>query len=106
MKPGLSPAEVVGAMENMDENAEKIDQLNQQIKAIKDDTNEMVKEYAKDWETKPKDIKKAYRQYLDMKKSDEESDFWELAALIEEGLDVEDPKDVGASDGSGVTLED
>lgn len=81
-------------MENIEENADKIDALKQQIKAINNDTNEMVREYAKDWESKPKDIKKTYKQYLDMKKSDDDgSDFWSLVALLEEALDAEDPAD-------------
>jgi uncharacterized protein YoxC len=90
LKSGLTGTEVLGAMENMDENKKKEEALKQQIKAINEDTNEMVKAYAQDWETKPKDIKKVYKQYQDMKKSDnDDSDFWSLTALLEEALEDE-----------------
>jgi len=90
MKPGITGEEILGFCEAVDENVEKMDVLKAQIKAITQDTDELTRTTAKDFEVKPKDLKKAYKQYRDMKSDGaEDSDFWTLVALLEEALDAE-----------------
>jgi hypothetical protein len=106
MRPGVSGQEVLGYCEAVDENKIKIDELKEQIKAITEDTGEITKATAADFEVKPKDLKKAYRQYQDMKNSDEETDFWELCALLEQALENESGASPDGSDPDDVALED
>jgi hypothetical protein len=101
MRIGVTPSEVLGFMESVDENQAKVENLKSQIKAINDDTGELTKITSADFEVKPKDLKKAYKQYQDLKKSDTESDFWELAALLEEALDSGGQPSVDPSDFEG-----
>jgi len=91
MKPGVTGEEILGYCESVDENTVKVDALKSQIKAITQDTDELTRMTAKEFEVKPKDLKKAYKQYRDMKKDGaEDSDFWTLVALLEEALDSQD----------------
>ena len=108
MRIGISGEELIGYCETLDENKTKVDNLKEQIKAISEDSNEITKATASDFEVKPKDLKKVYKQYQDMKNSDEETDFWELCAILEQALEDErgGAIDVEGSDGSDVTLED
>jgi len=87
VRPNLDPLTVLGYMEAVDESNEKASSLKEQIKMINADIAELTKETAKDFEVKVKDLKKAYKQYQDLKKSNEQTDFWELVAKIEEALE-------------------
>jgi hypothetical protein len=90
MKPGVTGESILGYCESVDENVAKIDTLKSQIKAITQDTDELTKITAKEFEVKAKDLKKTYKQYKDMKADGaEDSDFWTLVALLEEALDAE-----------------
>jgi hypothetical protein len=89
MKDGLNIDEVIGFFESIEEDDGKISDLTSQIKAIKLDVGEHFKEAAKDFETKPKYLKQAYRYWIDRKRELEEgddiveSDFATLMNLID-----------------------
>jgi predicted transcriptional regulator len=102
MRVGITEAEVLGYCESISENQEKVDGLKEQIKAIVADSGEITKATASDFEVKAKDLKKVYRQYVDMKNFDEETDFWELCAILEQAIENER----GASIHSGSNIAD
>jgi hypothetical protein len=95
MKEGLNIDEVIGFFESIEEDDSKVADLTSQIKAIKLDITEHFKEVAKEFETKPKHLKQAYKYWLERKRELEsgedivESDFATLMGLIDIKLEEE-----------------
>lgn len=107
MKVGVSKEEVLGYCESRWENDDKANALKEQIKAINADSTEMTKVTSKEFETKAKDLNKVYAHYKEMKKSgEEETDFYELMALLETAMEEDGSLDSGEIDPDSVTLED
>ena len=92
MKIGITGNEILGYCLSMEENNKKITSLKEQIKVINADSSELTKITSRDFEVKPKDLKKAYKQYLDMKKEGQE-DYFSLVALLEEELEKSSSED-------------
>ena len=86
MKVGVSGSELLGYCESVEENSKKVKSLRDQISAINADTTELTKITSTEFEVKPKDLKKVYKQYVDMK-SEGQEDYFTLVALLEEELE-------------------
>lgn len=85
--------QVIGMFESVFEQEDKINALKGQIKMITADNNEQFKEFASSIETKPAQLKKAYKHWKEVQASDnpeqESDDFFTLAALIDIALQKE-----------------
>jgi CRISPR/Cas system CSM-associated protein Csm2 small subunit len=95
MKEGIDINEVIGFFESIEEDDLKIADLSSQIKAIKLDIGSHFKEVAKDFETKAKQLKQAYKYWVERKREIEqgeditENDFSILMNLIDLKLEEE-----------------
>jgi hypothetical protein len=88
MRSGVTGAEICGYCESRDTNRAKTNALKEQIKAINKDSAELTKITAKDFDTKAADLNAVYKRYVEIKeKGEEETDFYELLALLEDELE-------------------
>lgn len=92
----VSYDELVGAFEAAYDQEEKTRDLQSQIKMIKADINEQLKEFAKDHEMDVKDVKKAFTYWKEVKDSTDPAssseDFFSLCVLIDGGIADENEK--------------
>jgi Cdc6-like AAA superfamily ATPase len=92
MEVGVTGEQVLGYCESRDENTAKIEQLKEQIKAINEDSAGLTKITAGEFKVHTKDLNDVYKRYCDMKEQpDQETDFYELLALLEDAMDSEAP---------------
>lgn len=92
----VSYDELVGAFEAAFDQEEKARDLQSQIKMIKADVTEQLKEFAKDHEMDAKDVKKAFNYWKEVKDQSDPSssseDFFSLCVLIDGGIADENEK--------------
>lgn len=86
----VSYDQIVGTFESAFESEEKARDLQSQIKMLKTDVSEQLKEFAKDFEMDVKDVKKAYTYWKEVKDKEDPSsaseDFFSLCVLIDSGV--------------------
>jgi hypothetical protein len=89
MRSGLAVSEVIGTFENVYENDSKIKGLQTQIKALNEDSGEIFKASAADFETKPKSLKEAYKKWKAWQEGDkDDDDFFEICAMVAAELEI------------------
>jgi hypothetical protein len=98
--------ELLGLFESLEEQDVKVADLAGQMKMLKKDNVEKMKDFAKEKETKPKTIRKLYKDYIDAKNAgdqdevDQESDdYFTLRALLDAAMQNEG----GVEEGIGAT---
>lgn len=93
----VSYEELVGAFEAANDSEEKAKDLQSQIKMIKADVADQLKEFANDHEMNPKDVKKAYNYWKEVRDQDDPSsaseDFFSLCVLIDGGISQENKQE-------------
>jgi|GEM_PF-3641589 len=75
--------ELIGLFESIDVNEEKKKDLKSQTKMIGADSSQRIKDFAKEKEIKPKDIKNSYKRYLEIINSSDKKE-----ALNDDDYDV------------------
>lgn len=92
-----SKNDLMGLFATLEQDEDKIDGLNEQIKVIKNGPQGMnaeIKAFAKNFEANEKDIKEAYKYYKKKRDSGDTSDsedFFTLCIFIDEELSDTDP---------------
>lgn len=84
--------ELIGTFESVEENDFKVDALKSQIKMLNDDSANIIKEFAKDKETKPKFIRDGYKHWKEKKRAGDEADdddLYTILALVDSSLEEE-----------------
>jgi succinate dehydrogenase/fumarate reductase flavoprotein subunit len=90
VRPGVSGGELIGYAEAREDNDVKVDALREQIKAINQDSAAITKATADDFDVKAKDLNAVYKRYKEIKKEGlEESDYYELLALLEAEMEAQ-----------------
>lgn len=89
--------ELIGTFEAVEEQDEKISDLNSQIKMLRDDNAQRFADFAKDKETKPKYIKSLYTHWREAKCQDkpteENDDLYTLMAQLDMYLEKQNEND-------------
>lgn len=84
---------LVGLFEALDDIDEVNSSLQLKIKTNKKEQSERIKEYAKDHELKPADVKKAFKYWQEVREQDDPAaaseDFFSLCVIIDGGVSVE-----------------
>lgn len=85
--------ELVGLFESIIDNDEKIADKKSAIKMITADSAQQFKEFGKEKEVKPSDLKKAYKYYKEKKETGadgSDDDFFTLCAMVDLALGEEE----------------
>lgn len=83
---------LVGLFEALDDIDEANSSLQLKIKTNKKEQSEQIKEYAKDHELKPADVKKAFKYWQEAREQDDPAaseDFFSLCVIIDGGVSAE-----------------
>ena len=89
----VSYEKLVGLFEALDDLDEANSALQLKIKTNKKDQSERIKEFAKDHECKPADVKKAFKYWQEAREQDDPAasseDFFSMCVLIDGGITKE-----------------
>lgn len=100
MNQQLTKEQLIGEFEEVYENDIKISSLEEQIKVIKQDTTDRLKDFAKDNEIKElKWLKDNYKRWKDLKFNGKDpngdEDFYTLLAMVDEAIAEESDESGG-----------